>query len=58
MLLGELLTCYRARVAFVEHSEVPERLISSHSRSLEAFRFVRIPVPSLHRASVDALIYI
>ena len=57
---GVLLTCYKARVAFVEHSEVPEKAYIFHIRG--AWKFLglcaspRISVPSLHRVSTDALI--
>ena len=39
VLLGVLLTCYKARVTSVEYNKV---LMFSHSRSLEAFRVLRI----------------
>ena len=39
VLLGILLRCYKARVTSVEYNKV---LMFSHSRSLEAFRVLRI----------------
>ena len=58
VLLRVLLTCYRARVAFVEHSEVPEK---AYIFTFAELGFVRISAHtyiSVHRASTDSLISI
>ena len=60
VLLGVLLTCYNARVTSVEYNKVPEKAYVFTFAELGSFlgfcASPRISVPSLLRASTDALI--